>query len=166
MFRLANRLGGSITTDEDLSLGGMRGLAKRLEDLAEGDVEAATLPAYPMDGGLRLYTAGARGFVSALQAGEPLPDTGPSSDRSGVDVLVWSGDAPAQADRVAAVLFFYGFAPDVRTRLPIQPLGVEVFSEQQDNGPARWVANVLGVEVSDPPPELDVDREVTVAVGR
>ncbi|MDX1619799.1 MAG: LCP family protein [Nitriliruptorales bacterium] len=165
LFRLANRVAGSLTTDQDLSLGDLRNLAQRLEDLAAGDVEAATLPAYATDGGLRLYGPGARAFVAAFERGEPLPATGSRSERAAADVIVWSAGSPQLAQQVASVLFFYGFSPQRRSGLPIQALGVEVFASADADGPATWVANVLGVEPSDPPDVVDVDSDAVVAVG-
>lgn len=165
LFRLANRVGSSLTTSKGLGLNELRRLAQRLEGLAAGELEAATLPAYAVEDGLRLYEPGAATFFAALDAVEPLPHTGSREARSAAEVVLHADGGGLRSEQVESVLFFYGFGVSVESGTPIEPLGVEVFDGPPSNEVATWVANVLGVEVGAPPADVTVDSDAMVVVG-
>lgn len=166
LFRIADRVGGSLVTDEDLSLNDLRQLGDELRDLATDDVRAATVPAYPDGGGLALYEPGARRLFAALARGDQLPTVGRPEERSETRVRLWRGGPPERTAKVESLLFFLGFDVETTVSTPVDPVGVEVFAAPGHEEAATWVANVLGVTTRPLPSEADVgDAHVLVAVG-
>lgn len=164
LFRVANRMASSLTTDETLSLNDLRTLAEELRGLASGDVRAATVPAYASEGGLVPYDPGSRRLFEALKAAEDLPDTGTPEERSAARVHLWHDGAPGFAGQVESVLFFAGFEVEVVGNGPVDPIGVEVFAG--DDEVARWVANLLGVDARALPTAGDAgNADALVGVG-
>lgn len=164
LLRVVNRVAGSITTDDAMTLGQLRSLADELGDLAGGDLAAVTLPAYAVEGGLRSYDPGATALFEAMRDDAPLPPRGPQGARTDADVALFPSGVYPDAIRVESTLYFAGYAPRVASGGPSAPPRTVVHAGPDRAEVATWVANLLGAPLEPLPDSLSLGTEMDAVV--
>ena len=176
LFDLIEDVSGNVSTDEDLSLPEMLGLADNLRDVLGDDIPMASVPAYPDSLGpaevMRIYEPGARALFEDVRAGRQIADRGTRDERDETSVAIWSGGRGDGLEIVGSVLHYGGFTD-------YQAVGpgpsefdagstTTVYAPSGDKAEAEWVAALLGAPIRELPTDVEVPEgaDVVVAVGR
>jgi LCP family protein required for cell wall assembly len=170
LFRLVEDVAGNVTTDEDLGVAQMRGLADELRQVLRAGVPMTTLPGYPkrIDGldYVIAYGPGARAMLDDLRAGRPVADRG---ERADTGVAVLSGGRAEETEIVASTLQFGGFQAGWAGVGSAIDAGetTTVYRLPGHEEQAGWVAATLGAPIRPLPAGTSAPEgaHVVVAVG-
>ena len=174
LFQLVEDISSNVTTDENLGVAQMRGLADEARQLVRDGVPMTTVPGYTrrIDGldFVIAYRPGAEALFDDLRAGRPLQERGTRDERAETRVAVWSGGRSSATSIVGDTLLYAAFdavpsgrGPEgIDARQTTTIYRVEGHEEQAD-----WVAATLGAPVRQLPTGVDAPSgaHVIVAVG-
>lgn len=169
---VAEEVSSQVTTDDQLSITRMVGLAQDLQGAVGDGVEMVTVPGYTQslnDGGVSKsfvvpYPPGLEALQDAVRSGEPLSPRGTREERAETTVGVWTGGRPG-AGVVESTLLWGGFQP--------QSLGsgeldagatTAVVALPGKEEQAGWVAAHLGAPIVEPSAGTELPDGVDVLV--
>jgi LCP family protein required for cell wall assembly len=169
--RLVEDVSTNVTTDDDLDLGQMLGLADELRGVVAEGLPMTTVPAYPrrIDGieYMIAYEPGAEALFDALRDGEPVAERGSRDERDETRVAIVSGGRDGAAEIVRATLGFAGFdargAGHGAAELDAGATTV-VHPAPGEEERADWVAATLGADVEPLPDGTEVAGGASVLV--
>lgn len=172
VFQLTEDLASNLTTDDQLGVSTMLGLADEMRQVVGAGVPMSTVPAYPrrIDGVEYMlpYGPGADAMFDDLRQGRPLPDQGTRDQRADTVVTIYSGGRDGASDIVRPALAFAGFQAGSSGSGPASldagsttTVYVVPGYEQQ----ADWVAATLGAPTQALPADVEVVPGTHVIVG-
>ena len=172
LLAVVEKVAANVSTDQDLGLNRMRGLANELRGLADGNVPMTFVPGYTQTVGDKSYVVpyrpGATALFEAIRNGEVIAPRGSRQEREEVRVGLWTAGQLTGAVVVESTLNWAGFRPVPAGVGPLEggPT-TKVFARSVTDEHAGWVAATLGVTVSPLPPDLELpdETEVVVVVG-
>lgn len=172
LYQLVEDVAGNVTTDEQLGVAEMRGLAGELRDVVRQGVPMTTVPAYPrtIDGidYVIAYGPGARSMFEDVRAGRPLDDRGTRQQRDETRVALWSTGLGRAATLVNDTLVWAGFDTARHGAGPESlRLGetTAVYRLPGAEDEAEWVGGLLGAPVEELPPDVEAPEDVDVVVA-
>jgi LCP family protein required for cell wall assembly len=171
LFRLVDEVASVVTTDENLGVAEIRGLADDLRDVLRDGVPMTTFPGYPrrIDGldYVVAYGPGARAMLEDLRAGRPMADRGTRDQRADTAVAVLSGGRAQEMEIVTSTLMFAGFqAGWAGVGSAIDAGGTTtVYRLQGHEQEAEWVAAALGAPTRALPASVSAPEGATVVVA-
>lgn len=176
LFSLVEDVAGNVTTDENLTVRQMLGLAEELREVVDDDLPMVSVPAYPDTLGpalvMRAYEPGARALFRDVAAGRQPAYHGTREQRAETSVALWTGGRMEGTERVASALMFAGFGPHGVAGPGPEELDAgattTVYGPTADDPAAARVAALLGAPTAVLPSGIEVPggRDVAVAVGR
>lgn len=176
VVRLVGLFAENVTTDADLSLRDLQGLALRLRDFKSGNVDMRVVPSTGANiRGTSFVIHNERqtaALFAAIRERRPLPDYGRTGvsplDPGGVRITVLNGTgvtglaAKAQSEVAADGYHVVGRGDADRSDYE----RTIVFFKEGSDEKARLVAARYGVEVRPIPAAIVVDSEVALVLGR
>lgn len=165
---LVTSVSDGLTVDRDLTVRRMVDLATGLRSRLDEGLDTTTLPTYPSDeNGIAYviaYRPGVHEVAQALRTASPLPSRPPADEQEDVGVGILSDGAPEEAARVESVLYFGGFVPEVMGVSPVEVSDTTVFHTPGTEREAEWVAGMLGADMDEAPPDLEIPEGIDVLV--
>ena len=169
---VAEEVSSQVTTDDQLSISRMVGLAQDLQGAIRGGIEMVTVPGYTRsldDGGVTKsfivpYGPGLSALQDAIRTGTPLPARGTPDERAETVVGLWTAGLPG-ASVVESTLVWGGFRPmvlgsgDLDAGTTTSVIAVPGHEEQ-----AGWVAAHLGAPIVEVPAGTELPGNVDVLV--
>ena len=172
LSRLVEDVAGNVTTDDNLGIGQMVGLADEARGVVADGLPMTTVPAYPrrIDGidYMVPYRPGAEAMFQALIDGEPLASRGTRDERDETSVVLYSGGHPQSIGIVRSTLQFAGFGPrpsgtgPEELRAGSRTVVYEVPGEEER---AAWVAATLGAPIESLPAGVEAPEGASVVVS-
>ena len=172
LVNVAEEVSSQVTTDDQLSVSRMVGLAQDLQGAVRGGIEMVTVPGYTRsldDGGVTKsfivpYGPGLEALQDAVRAGEPLADRGDADERADVVVGLWTAGLPG-AGVVESTLVWGGFRPQVLGSGDLDAGDTtSVIALPGHEEEAGWVAAHLGAPIVEAPVGADLPDGVQVLV--
>lgn len=169
---VAEEVSSQVTTDDQLSITRMVGLAQDLQGAVRDGIEMVTVPGYSRsldDGGVSKdfivpYAPGLEALQEAVRSGEPLASRGTAELRAETTVGLWTGGLPGAAV-VESTLLWGGFEPRVLGHGGLDAGGTTaVIALPGKEEQAGWVAAHLGAPITEPPAGTDLPDGVDVLV--
>lgn len=169
---VAEEVSSQVTTDDQLSITRMVGLAQDLQGAVGDGVEMVTVPGYTRslnDGGVSKsfivpYEPGLEALQEAVRSGEPLASRGTREERAETTVGVWTGGRPGAAV-VESTLLWGGFQPTVLGNGVLDAGDTTaVIALPGNEDQAGWVAAHLGAPIVEPPAGTELPDGVDVLV--
>lgn len=172
VYRLTEDVASALTTDDQLQLTQMLGLADELRGVVRDGMPMTTVPAYPrtIDGidYMIPYGPGADAMFEQLRAGQPVAGRGDRGERADTLVAVFDAGRIGAAGIVDSTLRFGGFSTAVAgTGSPeIDPGDVTtVYIVPGEEERADWVAATLGAPTRPLPTGVEAPGTAQVVVG-
>jgi LCP family protein required for cell wall assembly len=174
VYRLTEDVASALTTDDQLQLTQMLGLADELRGVVSDGMPMTTVPAYPrtIDGidYMVPYGPGADAMFEQLRAGQPVAGRGDRDEREATLVAVFDAGRLGAAGIVDSTLRFGGFSTTVAGAgsPEIDPGDTTtVFIVPGEEERADWVAATLGAPTRPLPAgvEAPTSAQVVVVVG-
>ncbi|MEX2549131.1 MAG: LCP family protein [Nitriliruptoraceae bacterium] len=174
VYRLTEDVASALTTDDQLQLTQMLGLADELRGVVRDGMPMTAVPAYPrtIDGidYMIPYGPGAEAMFEDLRSGRPVSGRGDRDEREDTLVAVFDAGRIGAAGIVDSTLRFAGFSTTVAGAggLEIDPgTTTTVFVVPGEEERAEWVAATLGAQSRPLPDGVEVpgSARVVVAVG-
>ena len=170
--RLVEDVAGNVTTDENLGIGQMIGLADEARGVVSEGLPMTTVPAYPrrIDGidFMIPYRPGAEALFRTLIDGEPVESRGTRDERDETSVVIYSGGRGDGAGIVRSTLQFAGFGtrpagggPE-ELRADSRTVVYEIPGEEDR---AAWVAATLGAPIESLPAGFEAPETASVIVS-
>ncbi len=169
---VAEEVSSQVTTDDQLSISRMVGLAQDLQGAVRDGIEMVTVPGYTRsldDGGVTKsfivpYGPGLEALQEGVRAGEPLPSRGTSDERGETTVGLWTAGLPG-AGVVESTLVWGGFQPQVLGTGDLDAgATTSVIALPGNEEAAGWVAAHLGAPIVDAPAGVTLPDNVDVLV--
>ncbi len=172
VYRLTEDVASALTTDDQLQLTQMLGLADELRGVVSDGMPMTTVPAYPrrIDGidYMVPYGPGAEALFEQLRVGQPVAGRGDRDEREDTLVAVFDAGRLGAAGIVDSTLRFGGFSTRVAgAGVPEVDPGAltTVFVVPGEEERADWVAATLGAPTRPLPSGVEVPASVQVVVG-
>lgn len=172
LIDIAQEVSSQVTTDDQLSITRMVGLAQDLQGAVGDGIEMVTVPGYTRsldDGGVSKsfivpYAPGLAALQDAVRSGEPLAPRGTREERAETTIGVWTGGRPG-AGVVESTLLWGGFQPQVLGNGELDAdATTAVIALPGKEEQAGWVAAHLGAPIVEPPPGTRLPDGVDVLV--
>lgn len=169
---VAEEVSSQVTTDDQLSITRMVGLAQDLQGAVREGIEMVTVPGYSRsldDGGVSKsfivpYAPGLEALQEAVRSGESLASRGTAELRAETSVGLWTSGLPGAAV-VESTLLWGGFQPEVLGHGGLDAGGTTaVIALPGKDEQAGWVAAHLGAPIVVPPAGTDLPDGVDVLV--
>ena len=172
LVTVAEEVSSQVTTDDQLSVGRMVGLAQDLQSALGDGIGMVTVPGYTQsldDGGVSKsfivpYGPGLAALQEAVRDGQELASRGTSEQRAETTVGLWTAGLPGAAV-VESTLLWGGFTPEVLGTGDLDvgaTTTVVALPGKQEQ--AGWVAAHLGAPVVEVPTGAELPDGVDVLV--
>lgn len=172
LFNVVEKVAANVSTDEELGLNRMRGLAAELRDLAGGRIPMTFVPGYTQTISGKSYVIpyrpGATALFDDIREGRALAPRGTAEEQAEVQVALWSANRGVGVTVVESTLNWAGFRPSGAGTGPIEGGAVtRVHARPGHENEAGWVAATLGVTVTPLPSDVELPEgaDVVVVVG-
>ena len=172
LVAVAEDVSSQVTTDDQLSISQVVGLAQDLQGAVRGGIEMVTVPGYTRsldDGGVTKsfivpYGPGLEALQEDVRAGRELPSRGTSDERAETTVGLWTAGLPGAAV-VESTLVWGGFSPVVLGPGELDAGDTtSVVALPGHEEQAAWVAAHLGAPVVEVPAGTTLPDDVDVVV--
>lgn len=172
LVNVAEEVSSQVTTDDQLPIGRMVGLAQDLQGAIGDGIEMVTVPGYTRsldDGGVTKsfivpYGPGLASLQDAVNTGEPVASRGTPEERADLRVGLWTAGLPGAAV-VESTLVWGGFKPQVLGAGGLDAgATTSVVALPGQEEAAGWVAAHLGAPIVEVPAGVELPEGVDVLV--
>lgn len=172
LLGIVENVSRNVTTDDQLRISTMAGLADELRTVVSQGLPMTTVPAYPRRiNGIEYmvaYGPGSRALFTEMLGDTPVAHRGTREEKAAITVGVVSQQSAPAAQVVATTLQWAGFRveqPQLLTVLDAPADITTVFAKQADVVAARLVAANLGAPLVMVNDEVELPAAVVVTAG-